>query len=332
MTKMITTIAHAALATALALNAGSARAKSPAHGATWITLGTSGGPAVQADRSQIANALVVNGAVYLFDLGNGVQRQMALAGLSEGNIKAVFVSHHHLDHNADLGPLMVTHRTFFSGVLPVIGPAGTRQLIDGLAEANAPTVLAAFPTAGTDKPPLRDLFVVTEVAEAQQTPTLVFQDENVKVWAIGVNHYQQPPSIPLARMPDALAYRVEAGGRTFVFTGDSGPSARLDELVRGADVLISEIVVPSAIAANILQSVKGPAPALTKAIIEGMELNHLTSENVGRMAAQGKVGEVVLTHFVPSPEGVKGGTSSFTRALRRVFKGKVTMARDLGRF
>lgn len=332
MTRMIARTAFAALTATLSLAAGTASAKSPPHAATWITLGTSGGPAVQVARSQIANALVVNGAVYLFDLGNGVQRQMALAGLSEGDIKAVFISHHHLDHNADLGPLMVTHRTFFRGVLPVIGPAGTRQLVDGLALANAPTVLAAFPTAGPDKPPLRDLFTVTEVPEAQQTATLVFEDDNVKVWAIGVDHYQQAPSIPLAHMPDAVAYRVEAGGRTFVFTGDSGPSARLDELVRGADVLISEIVDPPAIAANILKSMKGPAPALTKAIIDGMKVNHLTAENVGRMAAQGKVGEVVLTHFVPSPEDAKGGAAAYARALRREFKGRVTMARDLGRY
>lgn len=331
MKMMIANAVTTALIAALATSSLGAAAKTPSPGATWITLGTSGGPAVQVARSQIANALVVNGAVYLFDLGNGVQRQMALAGLSEGDIRGVFISHHHLDHNADLGPLMVTHRTFFRGVLPVIGPVGTRQLVDGLAAANAPTILAAFPTAGPDKAPLRDLFTVTEVPQALQAATLVFEDANVKVWAIGVDHFQQAPSIAMPQMPDAVAYRVEAGRRIFVFTGDSGPSARLDALVRGADVLISEIVEPDAIAANIRKSVKGPPLAQIEAVINGMKVNHLTPENVGRMAAQGNVGQVVLTHFVPSPEDA-GSAAAYTRALRRVFKGKVVMARDLGRY
>ena len=54
--------------------------------APWVTLGTSGGPAVQRERSQIANALVTRGGSYLFDVGNGVQRQMALAGIAERDV------------------------------------------------------------------------------------------------------------------------------------------------------------------------------------------------------------------------------------------------------
>src|SRR5262245_47312943 len=73
--------------------------------AEWITLGTAGGPIVHASQAQIANAVVVGDAIYLFDVGNGVLRQMSAARLPLRGIKAVFLSHHHLDHNADVGPI-----------------------------------------------------------------------------------------------------------------------------------------------------------------------------------------------------------------------------------
>lgn len=112
--------------------------------AQWVTLGTSGGPAVQAERAQIANALVVGTAVYLFDVGNAVQRQMAIAGIPEADLKAVFISHHHLDHNASLGPIIMTRWTFNPAPLPIFGPAGRVKLARGLAAANAPTEKARW--------------------------------------------------------------------------------------------------------------------------------------------------------------------------------------------
>lgn len=90
----------------------------------WVTLGTSGGPPVHVERSQIANALVVGNAIYLFDVGDGVRRQMAFAHLPEEKIKAIFLSHHHPDHNADVGPVMISHQTFGSAVMTIIGPEG----------------------------------------------------------------------------------------------------------------------------------------------------------------------------------------------------------------
>lgn len=322
-------VAAACLAMSLAVIPANAKTARPA--AEWVTLGTSGGPAVQPSRAQIANALLVNGSVYLFDLGNGVRRQMALAGIPEGGVKAIFLSHHHLDHNADLGPVMIGHHTFYQGVLPVIGPQGTKHLVAGLAAANEPTILAGYPTAGLARPPLADYFKPVDLPTALQVPTLVFEDTNVKVWAIGVDHFQQPPSIPLDHMPDAVAYRIEAGGRTFVFTGDSGPSKRLELLAKGADVLITEVVETDAIAANIRKTVTNSSPALLEAIIAGMKINHLVPAEIGRMASAAGVKQIVLTHFVPSPE-VSDDPKSFTRDISRTFRGKVAMAKDLQRF
>ncbi|MFY7836158.1 MAG: MBL fold metallo-hydrolase [Novosphingobium sp.] len=306
-------------------------AQSPAPSTQWITFGTSGGPAVQVQRSQIANALLVNGAIYLFDLGNGVQRQMALAGLPENAIKAVFLSHHHLDHNADLGPIIMTRWTFFPSPLPIFGPQGTAALATGLARSNAPTELAGFPTFGPAKPTAESLIRAVDLPSGLSAQKLVFEDENVRIWAIGVDHFQVPPSVALPHLPDAVAYRVEAGGRTFVFTGDSGPSSRLTELARGADVLVTEVVEPEGIAASLAQMMKGAPAAARDSIVNGMTRNHLTPRIIGEMAQKAGVKHVVLTHFVPSPESV-ADQSIYRREIAVNYDGPVSLANDLDRF
>src|SRR5690242_2257411 len=51
----------------------------PEPKAQFVTLGTAGGPLTRVKRSEPANAIVVGDAIYLFDTGDGVQRQLAAA-------------------------------------------------------------------------------------------------------------------------------------------------------------------------------------------------------------------------------------------------------------
>lgn len=315
------------LSVALAFATSSATA---AETPRWITLGTSGGPSVQPERAQIANALVVGDAVYIFDAGNDVQRQLARAGIPERNVKGVFLSHHHLDHNADLGPLIVTHWLFGKGQLSVVGPAGTRALALGLAAANAPTALASFPTIGPGKPRIEETINPTDLPDLSE-PKVVYEDQAVRISAISVDHYQVPPSVALPQMPRAVAYRVEAGGRVLVYSGDTGPSAGLERLARGADVLFTEVVDLPGVAAE-LDRTMGQVPASVRAnVVAGMKVNHLTAEEIGRMASMAGVRRLVLTHFVPSPERLRD-PKVIVRGVRKAFKGTVVLARDLGAY
>lgn len=297
--------------------------------AQWVTLGTSGGPAVQRERSQIANALVTPGGVYLFDVGNGVQRQMALAGIAERDVKVIFLTHHHLDHVADLGPLLWTRWTFGGGPLTVVGPPGTKALVDGLIAASGPITLAGYPVAGPAKPTLGELVSVIEIPADLDQPTDVYADAQIKVKAIGVDHYQSPPSVPVAVMPQAVAYRVDAG-RSIVYSGDSGPSARLTRLAKDADLLVTEVVEPDAIAALLTGGAQG-ADAARAGIVRGMRVDHLTPGEVGRMAQAAGVRAVVLTHFVPSPEAVPD-KGIYAREIGAIYKGPLRLANDLDRF
>jgi ribonuclease BN (tRNA processing enzyme) len=300
--------------------------------AQWVTLGTAGGPQVHANQAQIANAVLVGDAVYLFDVGNGVLRQMAAAKLPVRNVRAIFLSHHHVDHNADVGPLMMS--TWLSGAaqsVPVFGPGGTEHLVNGLAAANEPTVLAFFPMAGPAQRPLSSVFSPTDLPSHMNAPQVVYEDANVRVSAITVDHFQVKPSVPLARLPESVAYRVETRGRRYVYSGDTGPSPNLEKLAQGADVLITEVVDPPAIGAAMRRSMPNAPVAMLDALTDSMSKNHLTPANIGRLAARAAVKKVVLTHFVPAAED-QPDASGYTEGIAATFSGPVLLARDLDRF
>ena len=72
-----------------------------------ILLGTGGGATPKTNRSAPAQVIVVGGASYVIDCGNGVARQMVLAGLKLASPRGVFITHHHSDQNADYGNLLL---------------------------------------------------------------------------------------------------------------------------------------------------------------------------------------------------------------------------------
>ena len=54
----------------------------PKTGTRLITLGTRGGPGPTVGRAQSSNILIVNGAFYIVDAGEGVTRRLTRAGIA----------------------------------------------------------------------------------------------------------------------------------------------------------------------------------------------------------------------------------------------------------
>src|SRR5687767_15995879 len=72
-----------------------------------VLLGTAGGPTPKVKAAAPAQAIVVGDRFYLVDCGDGVARQLALARLPIRQMRAVFITHQHSDHNAGYGPLFL---------------------------------------------------------------------------------------------------------------------------------------------------------------------------------------------------------------------------------
>jgi ribonuclease BN (tRNA processing enzyme) len=297
----------------------------------WITLGTGGGPVVRVGRSEPANALVVGDAIYLFDVGNGVLRQMAATKLKLQGLRAIFISHHHIDHNADLGVVLI-NRWLFDGYapLPVIGPPGTTALADDLIKAYRATELAPISVGGPKKPPLASTAAANDMPAELTEPLVVYQDKNIRVQAITNDHYHFPEGSEEQRFSRSYALRIEAPDRTFVYTGDTGPSKGVERLAQGADVLVSEVIDIDRMR-SILQAAKDIPPAVLPGKLAHMQEDHLTPVEAGKLAAVAGVKQLVLTHLVPGMDG-ETDLSGYTKDIATHFSGPVRLAKDLDRF
>ena len=187
----------------------------------------------------------------LLDLGPGalgpLQRAVDLL-----DVDAVYVSHLHADHCTDLVGMSYARRYHPDGMpppLPVYGPAG---LADRLC--------AVFEVPPPDR--LRQVYDVHEVPVGQ--------------------HRIGPFAVTTARMNHPVechGIRLEAGGRTLVYSGDTARTPRLVELARDADAFLCEASWPE-------------APDLPGGL-------HLTGREAGQHAAQAGARRLLLTHLLP---------------------------------
>lgn len=279
-----------------------------ATGTRLILLGTGGGPTPKTNRSAPAQAIVVNGATYVIDCGDGVARQIVSAGLKLGSIRDVFITHHHSDHNADYGNLLLLawaadldHQVDTYGPPPLA--AMTRQSL----ALNAFDINTRIADEG--RPPLAPLIHPHEISR----PGLVMQDANVKVTAALVRH---PPVAP------AFAYRFDTADRSIVISGDTAPSDAPIELAKGADVLVHEVMYLPA-----LEKLLATETNATR-LKDHLLASHTTTEQVGKIATAAGVKTLVLSHFVP------GGypfleDRVWLDAVRPHFAGEIIVGRDL---
>src|SRR4051812_28266102 len=238
-----------------------------------ILLGTAGGPTPKNTRSGPSQVIVVGDRGYVVDCGDGVARQMMLAGVFR-TLRHIFITHHHSDHNADYGNLLLlAWSDTLTTRVDTWGPPPLKKMTRLFFEMNEVDLRVRERDEG--KPPLAPLVHVHEV----RASGAVMKDDLVTVTCAIVDH----PLIPLA-----LAYRFDCPDRSMVFSGDTHRSDALIRLARGADVLVHEaLYLPLAPGA--------PGSALRKHIVE----SHTSVEEVGRVASEAGVKTLVLSHLVP---------------------------------
>ena len=226
-----------------------------------IVLGCSGsGPGPDSPAS---GYLVEAGdARLVLDLGNGTLGALQ-RHLDPWELDAVAFSHLHPDHCADFTSLVV-HRRYHP--YPPHDPA-TRPLAvhapaeapDRFAAAYAPS---AVERAETD---LTDVFTFHALTDGAKSDV-----GDATLTARRVDH-------PC----EAYALRVDAGGRSLVYSGDTGPCSALVELAQGADVLLCEATWP-----HVMPQWGDEPPT-------GV---HLSGRQAGEHAAAAGAGRLLITH------------------------------------
>jgi ribonuclease BN (tRNA processing enzyme) len=219
----------------------------------------------------------------VLDFGNGALGEMQRYG-DIYDVQCVILSHLHADHCVDMCGYYVARKYRPGGeplpLLPVWGPSGTRERI-----------AKAYDTDDAECESVFDFRDVLEGAPAGAT----------------VNTFETGPfTVRVARVDhpvEAYAIRLEAGGRTLVYSGDTGPCAALDTLAKGADLLLAEA------------SFQEPRD-------DGVLGVHLNGRQAGESAAAAGAGRLVLTHIPPWTDAALN-----LAAAKAAYPGSVEIAR-----
>lgn len=304
-----------------------------------LLLGTAGAPLPVAGRAGICSAVLVDGRVFLVDCGRGAPSGYVDAGLNFRALEAVFVTHLHVDHVGDL-PGMILYPWGVRGGLPplrVYGPSRPRALPQGDADFRRETTIhPELPAPGVSDlvrdiltanayhlnvmpldahmPDPGGLVRATDVAapdwapDGTQRPVPVYRDDAVEVTAIAVMHGRAVP---------ALAYRFDTADGSVAFSGDTAASEDLITLACGADVLVHQVADLDYLRRH----------GLDAAELARMAELHTDVGEVGEVAEQAGVRELVLTHFLPAdPAAVS--TADWARRASPAFSGRTIVGYD----
>ena len=178
------------------------------------------------------------------DLGPGAFANLQ-AHIDPAAVGALVLTHEHPDHWVDL-PILRNAFRYVLGVegVEVYGTEGTRALATTLIDELPPTLVWHTLAPGET------------LARGPMTLRFGLTDHPV----------------------ETLAVRIEAGGRTLLYSADTGPGWRPGPLGDGVDVLLCE--------ASLAPDHEG-------------QVQHLSARQAGTLARAIGAGRLVLTHIVP---------------------------------
>ncbi|WP_247729110.1 MBL fold metallo-hydrolase [Halovivax limisalsi] len=202
------------------------------------------------DRYQAGIVVQEDDRTVLLDCGSGVLQRLQQSGIGYEAVSSVLVTHHHLDHVADLLPLMKARWLAGEEHLEIVGPQGTKELVDGL--------LSVYE--------YMDGRIDLRVRE-------VVAGEAFSVAGFDVEGYETRHSLP------CLAYRFDD---RFTFSGDSEAFAGLANFADGSAILAHDCSFPDDVDVS-----NHPTPSELGQVLAGVEigrvyLTHLYPHTSGR--------------------------------------------------
>ncbi|HWE76732.1 MAG TPA: MBL fold metallo-hydrolase [Stellaceae bacterium] len=283
-----------------------------AKGTKLVLLGTGAGPVPDGARHMTSHVMLANGAAYVLDCGLGVTRQFVRTGIPRHALRAIFITHHHPDHNIEYGPFLVMG--WLGGMAQNVrayGPPPLKQMTEDYLRSAETTI--RFWAEDFHTTPL-GMIDVHDLPQAGP----VMQDENVKVTSVLVQH---PPVTP------AYGYRFDFNDRSIAFSGDTIGLDAVAAMAKGADILVHEAIDMAAIEAFMKQQIAHGTPGSLDAFMKHMRADHTPTEEVGRVAQAAGVKTLVLSHLAPGDASV--GDDRWRRAAATHFKGRIIVGHDL---
>lgn len=278
-----------------------------------LTLLGTGTPTPSLLRSSSSYLLEVGDDLLLFDTGQGSYVRYLQSGRALTELTHIVYSHFHYDHCADFAPLALVRWDQGGGTVPdleVIGPRHAHEFVDSMvgergafgpdqqARTRHEASLGYYRARGGQgaRAPIAPL--VTELKTGEQ-----FDGDGWTLRCIEVPHVQPHLS--------CLAFRLDAGGQSFCYSGDASFSKAFVRLAKGCDVLV-----------HMCHRISGTG--LTEAV-NTTSSGHM---DVARFAAQAQVKTCVLSHISEQMD-VPGIPERLLREIGEVYPGNLIWGQDL---
>ncbi|MEV4221052.1 ribonuclease Z [Nonomuraea sp. ATR24] len=283
-----------------------------------VVLGTSSAVPTR-HRNHNGYLLRWDGQGYLFDPGEGTQRQMLHAGVSAHDVHWICLTHFHGDHC--LGVPGVVQRIArdrvrhpVRAVFPASGTSYWRRLRHAAAFADT-QVIEEHPVSGSRAAvgPLTARRLSHPVESygyrVQEPPGVRMLPDRLAAHGIRgpeVSELQRTGSVRGVTLAECSEPRP---GQSAAFVMDTRLCDTVFELANGVDLLVIE------------------ATFLSSEGVLAKEYGHLTAYEAGVVAADAGVRRLVLTHF-SERYGITQ-EAAFLEEVRRSYDGEVILARDL---
>ncbi len=233
----------------------------------------------------------------LFDCGEGVQRQMKIAGIPFSKINKILLTHWHGDHVLGLpGILQSMSASNYAGVLEIYGPKGSRK--------HAGDMLRAFPFDQTFDIRVNEVwqgaffkgkdFSLTAIPLKHKIPCVGYafiESDRRKINVDAVKKLGIPEGPLLGQLQD---------GKTITFKGKKVSPEKTTALIKGkkiafiTDTMLVENCYKLAENADLLVSESTFTSELKD---KASETLHLTAQEAGLIASKSNVKKLILTHF-----------------------------------
>jgi ribonuclease Z len=284
-----------------------------------VFLGT-GGPLQNADRCGAGQVVVAGDTNVLVDCGWGAARKLMPSGVQPSSIGTVLFTHMHSDHITDVPDfLFLRWVTGATTPLNVYGPEGTHEMIDGFMMAMRRDIGFRIAHHG-EKLHRNGIKVEVEEIPDTESPRQFLDIGGLRIESFGVNHF---PVVP------ALGFRANFDDRSVVLSGDTTICDSLLGASQNVDMLVCD-ALNSPMLQRIIDSLKPNAP-LQAGNLEDVLSYHISTPEIAELARDANVGEVVLTHVMPSVQSDPAAEEAFMKGMSDVYVGSIRIARDTQR-
>lgn len=275
-----------------------------------VSLVGTGSPIPILERAGTCLVVETGDEMFMIDCGPNTVHRLIEQNIDYGEIEDLFITHHHLDHNASFYNFVFT--SWAQGKresLTVYGPDGTETLVESMYDIYEDDLQYRkdiYPTEG-----------ITDIEIEQITEGFSTTIDDHTITTLRVNHSIETYAI---KVTDPI------NERTFVFSSDTSKIPELEEFACDADVLVQDACIGPYDEENgipeeglVWDQYRSDTPYSTDAVYD----NHCTAEDAGEIASAAGVETLVMTHLMPYRD-----TDEMRERAEQSFDGTVMVAED----